>query len=348
MTFKHGHNLLEETLKPMHFTILLLKRMWKATANLVWLGLWLFALGLLLWYPLRWWPGDSFWPVRFTNYFMPWLLLGLIPGLGLAAVAGRRWLAVALALPTLFIGLAFAPLFLPKPNTALAGQEAFKVMSYNIWGWNQEPEAMVKLIRREQPDILLLQEVTPRLARILSSELTDLYPDGQLHIAYESNIGQAILSRYPLTPVEGSFKKGRIQKVLVDTPDGVIAVWNTHPIHPVPWSQQYRQISALVEDIAATDQPLIVGGDFNTTDQSETYRLIDQYLHNAHWEAGWGFGFSFPSTDRPLRGKLPLPALVRIDHIFYSDHFFAHSARTLSDAGGSDHLPVVAELSRVN
>jgi endonuclease/exonuclease/phosphatase (EEP) superfamily protein YafD len=222
-------------------------------------------------------------------------------------------------------------------------------MSYNIWGWNPEPEAMVKLIKQEQPDILLLQEVTPRLARLLSSELTDLYPNGRLHVAYDPDIGQVILSRYPLTPVEeGSYRKGRTQKVLANTPHGDIAVWNTHPVHPLPWRQQYRQISALVEDIAVTNQPLLVGGDFNTTDQSETYRMINQYLHNAHWETGWGFGFSFPSTDRPLRGKLPLPAMVRIDHIFYSDHFFAHSARTLAEAGGSDHFPVVAELSRPN
>lgn len=349
MTLKYFYNLLEEKLKSMNSTISLIKRTGQATSNLFWLGLWAFALGLLLWYPLRWWPGDSLWPVRFTNYFMPWLLFGLVPAFGLAIVAGRRRLAVALALPTLLITLTFAPLFLPQPSTALAGQESFKVMSYNIWGWNQEPAAMVRLIEREQPDILLLQEVTPRLARLLNSELADLYPDGQLHLAYEVDIGQAILSRYPLTPVEeGSYRKGRTQKVLADTPNGDIAVWNTHPIHPLPWRQQYRQISALVEDIAATTQPLIVGGDFNTTDQSETYQLINQYLHNAHWEAGWGFGFSFPSTDRPLRDKLPLPALVRIDHIFYSDHFFAHKARTLSEAGGSDHFPVAAELSRVN
>jgi endonuclease/exonuclease/phosphatase (EEP) superfamily protein YafD len=39
--------------------------------------------------------------------------------------------------------------------------------------------------------------------------------------------------------------------------------------------------------------------------------------------------------------------MVRIDHIFYSDHFFAHTAGTLPTSGGSDHLPVVAELSLV-
>jgi endonuclease/exonuclease/phosphatase family metal-dependent hydrolase len=87
-----------------------------------------------------------------------------------------------------------------------------------------------------------------------------------------------------------------------------------------------------------------VGGDFNTTDQSEGYHLLAQHLKNAHWEAGWGFGFSFPAN-QPRFKRIPiLTPVVRIDHIFYSSHFLAHSATTLSDSGGSDHLPVIAEL----
>jgi endonuclease/exonuclease/phosphatase (EEP) superfamily protein YafD len=110
------------------------------------------------------------------------------------------------------------------------------------------------------------------------------------------------------------------------------------------WSKQYRQITALTEDIAQVKTPLIVGGDFNTTEQAETYRFINQYLSNAHWEAGWGFGFTFPAHN-PRYKQIPvLTPMVRIDHIFYSDHFFARSAQTLATSGGSDHLPVVATL----
>jgi endonuclease/exonuclease/phosphatase family metal-dependent hydrolase len=74
--------------------------------------------------------------------------------------------------------------------------------------------------------------------------------------------------------------------------------------------------------------------------------MLSQYLENAHWEAGWGFGFSFPSDDRPLANVVTFfSPVVRIDHIFYSLHFVVRSAATLSESGGSDHLPVVAELS---
>ncbi len=325
----------------------LLKQIWTITRGLFWTGLWLFGLGLLLWYPMRWWPGDRFLPVRLANYFMPWLLVALIPAVSIAGLARRRWLALTLATSTILIGLTFAPLFLPRPGSALAGNRPFKIMSYNIWGRNQNIVAVTAVIRQERPDILLLQEASPMAIRILNDKLVDLYPEDELHLAYEPGACQAIMSRYPLTPLGLAYEKGRVQKVLVDTPDGPIAVWNVHPSQPILWSKQYRQIVALAEDIAAADGPLIVGGDLNTTDQSETYRLISQYLDNAHWDAGWGFGFSFPAPPRRIRGQMAITSLVRIDHIFYSDHFFTHKARTLSMSGGSDHLPVVAELSLV-
>lgn len=327
-----------------HWIITFLKLCWRIACWLFWLSWGMFGLGVTMWYALRWWPGDRFLPVRLVNYFMPWLLVGLLPGLALAGVARRKWVALALAVPTLIIGLTFAPLFLPRPAEVLAANIPLKVMSYNVWYHNQQVAKVTRLIRQEQPDILLLQELTPALARALKTELADLYPDGRLYWAYEPGAFQGVISRFPLTPVELAYDKGRTQKVLAETPAGPIAVWNVHPNTPLPWSRQYQQITGLVEDIAATSGPLIVGGDFNTTDQSETYQLVGQYLYNAHWEAGWGFGFSFPAH-RPRFREVPIVTpVIRIDHIFYSPHFSARNARTLEESGGSDHFPVVAEL----
>jgi vancomycin resistance protein VanJ len=313
----------------------------------LWLGLWCLAVGLLGWYLLRWWPGDRLFPVRFINYFTPWLLLGLMPGLAITLLARRYRLATTLALPTLLISLTYAPLFLPRPPAALAANTPLKVMSYNVWGRNHKLDEVIAIIHQEQPDILLLQEAYWPSGYNLSSALADLYPNSQTYVAYELEMGQLIISRYPLIPTEASYKKGRAQKVQVNTPTGTIAVWNVHTYQPLTWKEQYRQITALTADIAQTEIPLIVGGDFNTTEQAENYRLINQYLSNAHWEAGWGFGFSFPAHN-PRYNRIPvLTPMVRIDHIFYSSHFFARSAQTLTTSGGSDHLPVTAQLSQV-
>ena len=122
-------------------------------------------------------------------------------------------------------------------------------------------------------------------------------------------------------------------------------VINVHPDFR-GYQREYQQLSRLLaEDIIPANGPVILGGDFNTTHQTQIYRLVNQHLQNAHWEAGWGFGFTFPFPVRRIRGKYPLLPLVRIDHIFYNDYFFAHNAGTLTESGGSDHLPVVAEFS---
>lgn len=313
-----------------------------------WLGLWLFGLGILLSYPLRWWSGDQIFWVRLISYAMPWLLVGLVPGLVAAWLAHRKWLWLALAAPTLFISLTYAPLFLPRTDQARADGASFKVMSYNVLRDNKNMKAVARVIRQEQPDILLLQELRSEQVQALTDRLASLYPEAKLHIAYEPEILQAVISRYPLTPMGAIPDKGRAQKVLVNTPHGQITVWNVHPRSKAGWLRRYQQLADLVaEDIVPASGPLIMGGDFNTTDQNQAYRLINQYLHNAHWEAGWGFGFTFPSyTIYGDRVSLT-PPLVRIDHIFYNDYFFAAKAGTLAQAGGSDHLSVFAELAWV-
>ncbi len=312
--------------------------------KLFWATLWVFGLAVLVWYSMRWWPGDSFWPVRLVNYLMPWLLVGLLPGLVAALLARRKWLAMTLVIPVAMIGLAFAPLFLPRTNPALAENQNIRVMSFNMWAGNKDLTAIDNLLHEIQPDVLLLQEVTAGMATGIQRIAPTLYPDGQYHWAYEPDIGQAILSRYPLSPISHSFEKGRVQKAIMHTDSGPVAVWNVHPSQPLPYYWQYNQLRNLTGEIEAETLPLIVAGDFNTTDQSETYHMVNQYLKNAHWDAGWGFGFSFPAPTRRFGGKVSFPSMVRIDHIFYSDHFYAHHARTLADSGGSDHRPVIADL----
>ena len=314
---------------------------WRGLQGTFWLAWWLFSVGILANYLMRWWPGDRLVTVRLVNYLLPWLLISLIPGLIIALVARRQWLALTLALPTLLISLNYAPLFLPRPRVALAGSEPLKVMSYNIWSRNNDIQAIAAQIQAEQPDVLLLQELRRDKAQNVVKALEGLYPATDFYFTYEPRFEQGIISRYPLTPLEASYDKGKAQKVLVETPSGPITVWNIHTTSG-RWRTRYRQVSNLTRDIAAMEGPLIVGGDFNTTDQTEVYGMINQYLPNAHWQAGWGFGFSFPSPHRPISRKTFIPSLVRIDHIFYSHHFTIRRAATLSNAGGSDHFPVVA------
>jgi endonuclease/exonuclease/phosphatase (EEP) superfamily protein YafD len=286
--------------------------------------------------------------IQLLNYFMPWLLVGLLPALGIAALARRKRLAVALAVPVLVIIFTYLPLFLPRPSTVLADNSSFKVMSYNIWRGNDKPQTALALIRQEQPDILLLQELRPYIAQELKQGLAALYPNQELYFIYEPSQGQGVISRYPLEPIENSLQRGQAQKVRVEMPGGSLQVWNTHLSRPFRWRRQAAQVEELIQAASGVTEPLIIGGDFNTTDQSEVYRSLSQHLSNAHWEAGWGFGFSYPSPERTLNRDISIPTpMIRIDHLFHNESLFVQNAKTLSDSGGSDHFPVIAKFSLV-
>ncbi len=310
--------------------------------GILWLGLWCFGLVVLVCLGLRWWTGDRFALVRLGVYFMPWLLAALTPALVVALCYGRWWLAGVLLLPIFIIGSWYAPLFLPR-DLPEARNPPLRVMSYNIWSENRDIRNAAALIRRVSPDILLLQEGYTHQIQALQEELSDLFPKEQT--VYHREIMQAVFSRYPLEPIKALRQKGQAQKVVVLTPVAPVTIFNVHPLRQRGWWQRYNQIVALLEnEILPLSGPVILGGDFNVTEQTELYRRITRHLRNAHEEGGHGFGFTFPSSDRRFGGRLPLFPMVRIDHIFYSPHFTLISAETIADGGGSDHLPIVAEL----
>ncbi len=307
-----------------------------------WTGVWIYAIGLMLMGGLRWWTGDLLSPVRLCNYLMPWLQVGLWAGIVLAFLTNRNLLGFSLAVPALFIFVTYAPLFLPRQVNSHDGMH-LKIMSYNVWRENSNITEMAGVVRNQKPDLLLLQEIHRDKLRALVAELDDLYPNAP-NVVFEEQKLQAMISHFPLQQIDAGSGKGRAQKVIAMTPGGPITVLNIHPSRG-NWQRRHKQMSTLLaDDIAGDANPLILGGDFNTTDQTQTYRLFDQILKNAHWQAGWGFGFTYPSSDVKFRSRLSFPPLVRIDHIFYSRHFVAQKAATLSDSGGSDHFPIIAEL----
>jgi vancomycin resistance protein VanJ len=94
--------------------------------------------------------------------------------------------------------------------------------------------------------------------------------------------------------------------------------------------------------------PTIAAGDFNLTDQSQDYYYLRAVMQDAFRTAGVGFGFTFPNgwdlklLLKQLNWKLTFP-LVRLDYVWYSQHWGAKSAKVLP-AIGSEHLPVEAQL----
>jgi len=314
-----------------------------------WTTLWMFALGSTLCLILGWITGDRFLPVRMSRYLQPWVLFSLLAGLIPALLFRRFWLVAVLAVPVLVIGLAYLPLFLPRGAAPPGKGVPLKVMSFNVWSENPSLLPAAELIRDKSPDLVLLQEISGEQLRELRKGLTNpaAGADRPWNVAYAPEAMQAVVSCYPLTPLGSDGRLAKMQVVRVDTAGGPITVFNVHPRRG-NWKGRYRKLQTLLQDhLLPTPGPVVLGGDFNTTERSEIYRMLSRQLRNAHGEAGRGFGFTYPANLQGWGEVLPAWPLVRIDHIFYNRYFYALGAETLRDSYGSDHLPVMASLMSV-
>ncbi|MGC9399329.1 MAG: endonuclease/exonuclease/phosphatase family protein [Anaerolineae bacterium] len=317
------------------------------------------------WFALRSGWGDALWWLALLNTFAPFLFAPLLFLPPLAGVIQRRaaWLGVALPL-TLFLFL-YGEHFLPRPSHFVKKDVAVSVMSFNIWGWSRAPETARVIYDMGLPDVVLLQELSPQMAETILTEVGDVYPHHLLETA-EGYRGMGILSRYPLRELDTealtASSRWRMQVVEVILEDRPFVLYHCHLQSTnilylleanlslprqvrASFAARERMINALKTDIEARGQPVIVAGDFNSTDQSAAYRMLAQALTEAHRAVGWGFGHTFPAYAGRFRGVPIPPRLMRLDMVFYSRAFVALRSRVGGTHGESDHLPVVVEMA---
>lgn len=331
--------------------------------------IWLYSITVVLWWGVHSWLGDSIWWLALLNIFAPYLFLPLVLFLPICLFCRSRLCWVGILPAIIFIGL-YGHLFLPDrptPLIAVTGTTAdpsITVMTFNIWGGSQTPETAHVIMDHDSPDIVALQELTPHMAKIVEENVAEKYPY-QILDAEIPYGGMGVLSRYPLTKVDATdlaHPDWRIQTVQVETESGNFILYNVHlnstdvlvyldtglPLgSSVQNSFQLREqlVKVLVRDIKQRHMPVILAGDLNSSDQSETYRLLNSVVTDAHRAAGWGFGHTFPAYGGSIRGMPFWPREIRIDMIFYSEDFAASSSRVGTTYGESDHLPVLTELT---
>lgn len=323
----------------------------------------LYALSLAAYLPLRevlWRRG---WGVLVIN-FVPWMFVPMLALIPLAFLI-RSWpLRGAAATVVAVFLILYGDRFLPQLPRAQAASAHFRVMTWNIHLRNQDIESVAAAIEQESPDVVVLQELGPRMAWGLLARLGERYPYRALH-PEEDFWGGGVLSRYPIVADRGfivSAGQRIIHHLVVEIEGQPVDLFNVH-LHLRGIGEgnggeflvstfpglgasflQDEEVNHLVEAIRAQRGPVIVVGDFNFTDQTPNYAQLNALLRDAFREAGWGFGFTYPNKKRVRGIYTPFP-LVRLDYIFHSPDLRATRAWVGAD-GGSDHRYVVAELSR--
>lgn len=302
------------------------------------------AAGALLAWALG---GDRSWTLPFNATTFYWSLPG-VPLL-LVALLARSWRAAApLAVPALVFVWVYGGLFVGGPPDV---EPDLRVASYNTFIQAPGVSHVVELVRVEQPDIVLVQEVQPLRADQLRAQLGDVLPYVSFEPREAGRIGGVgVLSRFPileerrLEPLPGARPTSVVVVDIDGRPVQVVSVHLTSPClfcggsvlerQAFEASMRYEETRAVIAELDP-ELPVILGGDLNSTRRSDPYRLLAASgFRDPQIEAGSGPGFTWPDGSGPF---------FRIDWIM---------VRGLTPVGawvgpprGSDHRPVVVDVA---
>jgi endonuclease/exonuclease/phosphatase (EEP) superfamily protein YafD len=325
-----------------------------------------YAIAVVVWQGLRLIAGDRWWWLASANVFSPYLFLPLLVLLPLAFLSRRRAAIVATVVPSVVFVLLYGRFFLPRLLLARASEGMpLRVMTLNVLYLNDDGAALERLAADESPDLICLQELTPRLAADLENRLGHEYPY-RIVRPEEGTIGLGVYSRYPLVDngeISGPGEElgwwaQSAQAIIVEFEEQRFLLLNVHALPPEwpslsgRWPRLFeagfrlreQEIQIWLDRVEQYEGPAIIAGDFNMADQSRAYRLLAAQLQDAHGQAGWGLGHTAPASGQGLDG-VPLPGrLARIDYVWSSDHWDVLDAHVGRWDGQSDHLPVLAQL----
>ncbi len=298
-------------------------------------------------------------PIAIINRLLPTLLLPALI-LGPLTLLLHRVRIKLLLIPALWVlGSDHLPLFLPRPVPDIDGLQ-LTVATYNLGARTDQLEALFANMLALDADVIGLQEVSPEAAVYIADNLSEIYPHQSVRTRFKPYYGTGILSRYPLVSAhiyDYAPQRRRMQWAQLDLDGTPITVFN---FHAQPVTESWRspdvmirrnQVKFLVDEALAINGPRILLGDFNFNEQSEDYGLVTFHFQDAWYAAGYGLGFTNPVwgnlVNPPISRELLalVPRHRRIDFVFYDDRFQATQATVWPDAGGSDHLPVVAALT---
>lgn len=232
-----------------------------------------------------------------------------------------------------------------------------RVLAYNVLGAQRGYDAVARQLRRYRPDVIVFSEAPDGSRGLeLADTIRKLSPEWTPAQSGE----MCLFSRWPVLEKEwqplhsatlGERYRDKV-RMRVRAPFGSFTVIGAHfstALHGQTLRGERRHLPAYLDRAGAIrweqaqdvlqwaraqEGPVIVAGDFNTPPAGHVYGALRRPYRDAFADAGWGWGFTYPS-------RTPL---LRIDYILHSP-----SLRTVrcevGPAPGSDHRPVFAELA---
>jgi endonuclease/exonuclease/phosphatase (EEP) superfamily protein YafD len=210
------------------------------------------------------------------------------------------------------------------------------LLTTNVFQPSRISETIIKIIRREAPDIVLAVETDEWWCSRLEEGLSSVYSHRVVY-ALSNGYGLALFSRLELVAPSIRFV---IDEAIPSIKTGVRlrsgAVIQLYCVHPQPPSllqdsaERDNELLLIAKEICRSGLPSVVLGDLNDVAWSPTTVAFKKEGGLLDPRRGRGFFSTYPASMPGLRYPL--------DHIFHTSHFAVQSLRVL-ERFESDHLP---------
>lgn len=289
--------------------------------------------------------GHYAWFLEIFTHFKPQLACCFLGYAALELAARRRRHAV--------FSLAFAALnafpvlllFLPEASqgkTWAAGTAQLRVLQANILTCNTNAAALLALVARENPDVVVLQEPDAWWLEKLAP-LTNSYPVFAA-LPRDDNFGAAVYCKANALSADifllGAPAGVPSSRARIRINGKTVTVVGTHtpaPYNALMWRDRNSFTRELAQTLRETEGPLVVTGDFNNTPWSTHFRAFLKASGLLDSAQGRGPQPTWPTSCLPL-------ARIPLDHCFHSEEVQVLAKRP-GPSIGSDHLPLIIDLS---
>ncbi len=273
-----------------------------------------------------------------AQFTAPALFATLGLGILLLLFRQRRWAAATLA-PAALLLIAVSPQWSPTASRPEAGAPSIRLYSANLWVRNDDLDAIAASIRQADADVVMLIELGDATAPHLDALVGD-YPHRIASPRIDrpnGDVRSVIASRYPLValPRPDTFEAVGATAM---TPLGPVNLVSVHLTRPWPFAESWGQISqtmALDQMLQDLSGPVVVAGDFNSVSNARIGKMVQRDIG---LRPAAGFPGTWPAT-------LPSALAITIDQVYASPDL-AFVSRRIGRPTGSDHRPVVTEITR--
>jgi len=280
--------------------------------------------------------GRFFWVFDLFSHFRVQVFQAALVLIGIAIWKKNNKQLIAFILLACLNYAFVLPFYFGKPPAAT--EQPARAMLMNVLASNSNTKQVLAAIKAADPDLLVLEEVTPKWAEKLA-ELNYPYCVADVR---DDCFGIMLLSKHPLSNTHVVYVgTAGVPTITANVylPQGEIFLIGTHPVPPVSAAysrHRNSQLVALATLVEKQKKPVLLIGDLNTSPWSAHFvRLLKESgLQNSMKH--FGFQPSWPANNHMLR--------IPIDQMLYSPEIRIHN-RTIGGDIGSDHLPVIVDFT---